>query len=1045
MVGIENFDLCDWIRKAYKKFKSTTYFDRTNAPVREQIIHFESSPDWRTISDPEECFQKMAKALLSADESEWKRYQDNIVQKIQAFCYPKKLKVEKEPRFYTTAKQRTACVERLQYMINMPVEGHILGTLWILLFGYQIDQNLYERAYGNRIRKTLYNELTDGPTYSPHLFEPYFQQYQSWRDTALEDAQKCVQQDCDVVVFTLDLASYYYSLDVTPDVMEQVLCEIEKPEWQEPLATRLSLFIAEVCRVYARRLPKSECEGRAVLPIGFLPSNILGNWFLNRFDQAIVDHWNPFYYGRYVDDMLIVSKVESNSDIARKAKEGLTKKDIIQFFLLQCSKWPGILDDGACQSKSDYALLQAGDDPQKYTINPRYLPMGSNCKISIQNEKVNIFYFQRGESDALLECFKQNIGRNVSEFRHMPEDDAVFQRNDYHEIYSLTQKGINKLRDVENVEVDKFQLSKFLGKYLRIGGVIDDPAEHEFEKDLDKIFDYQTAINNYPLWERVAEILVVNERFEALTHFTRRVREAIEFITLSPDLPSEELEKLKDTLFRVQLTGVTKALALCWKPSARKFSQDFMKTLHDENITCYTYYDHDINTKHRAAWLRCRMADKSIMSVLPDFLLAEESAWRGEEGALFWNDDLNINLSRFEDVLQFLSSSEEQELLLEQRFTCMTSYKYHPYMLTMHELSMAQMLAQLLAHKMPMTAEDYKRQRKLYVESNYRIQPSDERHDVIDACPLTFGKRESVECSLVRVGDENKEKLHIALANVPLKTETLIAVLDRRPDRSYHRYQTVSKLVNQALDESADMLVMPEAFLPYEWLPILARTCAKSQMAAVTGIEHLVIGNTVYNLTATILPFRDHDNLCAQICFHLKNYYAPAELIELQKFHMIPPEHKIRYELFCWNDCWFSVYCCFELCSIQDRALFQSYVDFLVAVEWNRDINYYGNIVKALARDMHCYCVQVNEAKYGDSRIVIPTRTEERDLARIKGGKNASVLVDEINIKELRDFQFMKHSKVEFKPLPPQFNRDIVGAKRKHTLFENLKKRKSIN
>ena len=114
-------------------------------------------------------------------------------------------------------------------------------------------------------------------------------------------------------------------------------------------------------------------------------------------------------------------------------------------------------------------------------------------------------------------------------------------------------------------------------------------------------------------------------------------------------------------------------------------------------------------------------------------------------------------------------------------------------------------------------------------------------------------------------------------------------------------------------------------------------------------------------------------------------------------------------------------------------------------MEWNRDINYYGNIVKALARDMHCYCVQVNEAKYGDSRIVIPTRTEERDLARIKGGKNASVLVDEINIKELRDFQFMKHSKVEFKPLPPQFNRDIVGAKRKHTLFENLKKRKSIN
>ena len=64
---------------------------------------------------------------------------------------------------------------------------------------------------------------------------------------------------------------------------------------------------------------------------------------------------------------------------------------------------------------------------------------------------------------------------------------------------------------------------------------------------------------------------------------------------------------------------------------------------------------------------------------------------------------------------------------------------------------------------------------------------------------------------------------------------------------------------------------------------------------------------------------------------------------------------------------------------------FQSYADFLVAVEWNQDINHYGNIIKSLARDMHCYCIQVNEAKYGDSRIVIPTRTEERDLARNQG------------------------------------------------------------
>ena len=1038
--------LGEWIRKAYKKFKSNAYFDRTNAPVRESVIHFESSADWSSPPNMENHFQKIENAL-SGDDTTWMDFQKSILNNTMVYCYPKKLREKDRDQFYTTAKHGSVCVEELQYMINLPIEGHILGTLWILLFGYQIDQKLYEHTYGNRIRKTLHNELTKTPTYSPHLFEPYFQQYQSWRDRALEDAQKCIQQDCDVVILTLDLRRYFYSLDVTPEVMKQVeneigiTKEVEKLERPERLRQRLSQFIAAVCSAYAQRVPEYIRGNRAVLPIGFLPSNILSNWFLNRFDQAIVDHWNPLYYGRYVDDMLFVSKVESNSDIAQKAQEGkLTKADVIRFFLLQCSKWPGILGAGEeCHSGSDYALLQQLKNREGwYKINARYLPQDCRCEVMIQNEKVNIFYFQRGESDALLECFKQNIGRNVSEFRHMPEDDAIFQRNDYHEIYSLKQKSINKLRDVEDINVDRFQLSKFLGKYLRIGGMIDDPAEHEFERALRKILDYRTAIDNYPLWERVDEILVMNELFESLSHFATHIRDAIDHLTLKEGEYTDELSQLKDTLYRVQLTGLTKALALCWKPEAERFASEFMDSFTNKDATTGTFYDHAIDAEHRAAWLRCRMADKSVMPVLPDFLLAEDAAWEDGETFLFWNDSLNINLSRFSDILRFLSLGENK-LSPAERFAHMTSYKYHPYMITMHELAMAQLLSRLLRHQMPMTAEDYQYQRRLYKESNYQVTTFAQDSDVMNAYPLDFGKRDSVKCAVVRVGDERKEKLRIALANVPLNAETLIAVLDQRPDRTYRRYQTVSQLVNQALDESADILIMPEAFLPYEWLPILARTCAKNQMAVVTGIEHLVIGNTVYNLTATILPFCEHDNRCAQICFHLKNHYAPAELAEFQKFHMKPPEPKTQYELFCWNDCWFSVYCCFELCSIQDRALFQSYADFLVAVEWNQDINHYGNIIKSLARDMHCYCVQVNEAKYGDSRIVIPTHTEERDLARIKGGKNASVLVDEIDIKDLRDFQFMGHSKIEFKPLPPQFNLENVSKKRNHALLDDLR------
>ena len=49
------------------------------------------------------------------------------------------------------------------------------------------------------------------------------------------------------------------------------------------------------------------------------------------------------------------------------------------------------------------------------------------------------------------------------------------------------------------------------------------------------------------------------------------------------------------------------------------------------------------------------------------------------------------------------------------------------------------------------------------------------------------------------------------------------------------------------------------------------------------------------------------------------------------------------------------------------------------------------------------------------------------------------ILVDEIDIKDLRDFQFMGHSKIEFKPLPPQFNLENVSKKRNHALLDDLR------
>ena len=57
-------------------------------------------------------------------------------------------------------------------MIDLPIEAHILGTLWVLKFGILIDNKLTSNCYGNRIRRTVIDGDKDFIT--PYLFYPYF-------------------------------------------------------------------------------------------------------------------------------------------------------------------------------------------------------------------------------------------------------------------------------------------------------------------------------------------------------------------------------------------------------------------------------------------------------------------------------------------------------------------------------------------------------------------------------------------------------------------------------------------------------------------------------------------------------------------------------------------------------------------------------------------------------------------------------------------------------------------------------------------------------
>ena len=458
----------DFFQKAYKKLKSSAYYDKTNLSLRNRIACAESE------TDIDDTLRKLCDALQS---DSWDNYAADVLSKIRCIHLPKKIAEASPTSSDSDKKQGTLILnsrnakeiyfdkDGIQTFIDMPVEGHILGIVWIMLIGWQLDKE-DTNCYGNRIREKLYNELSDNVTFSPYLFEPYYQKYESWRDKALDIAQEHLKRD-NVLITTLDFTRFYYSVDITTEFMESLLKKTRFEDSQRITYERMNAFVESVItrysEVYFSEIQKA--SPRKILPIGFLPSNVLANECLHKFDGAILDGWNPIYYGRYVDDILIVEKVEKGSAIEEAYKHSeLTFEKAFDHYVVNGDRWNGLSCDEAVQ-KEKRALFEKTNvdkDTVEYSVLPKFTtPLGSKTKITLQAKKVKLFYFERGQSEALITCFREKISKNKSEFRNMPEDDPVFQKDDYTEIYVMDQTGVNKLRDVNGLKLDKYELSKY--------------------------------------------------------------------------------------------------------------------------------------------------------------------------------------------------------------------------------------------------------------------------------------------------------------------------------------------------------------------------------------------------------------------------------------------------------------------------------------------------------------------------------------------------------------------------------------------------------
>ena len=135
------------LKNAYRKWKSAIYYDKYLLIDVDRLALFERK---NNLLDDDSYFNDLANKLM--DEDIRKTLFESIYGKIKLRCFPKEYSIyENNRNGFNKIKKRIITneynpedeiIESFNYWIDLPVEAHILGGLWVLKIWYFVRCNI---------------------------------------------------------------------------------------------------------------------------------------------------------------------------------------------------------------------------------------------------------------------------------------------------------------------------------------------------------------------------------------------------------------------------------------------------------------------------------------------------------------------------------------------------------------------------------------------------------------------------------------------------------------------------------------------------------------------------------------------------------------------------------------------------------------------------------------------------------------------------------------------------------------------------------------
>lgn len=887
---------------------------------------------------------------------------------------------------------------QFRVMADCTIDFHVLSTLWILKVGHLFDAKLTSCAYGNRLRRTKnresINELSLGS------FEPYLKPFRNWRDNGIKAMRTALDQNKKIVALTADVASFYHELH--PQFMLDLafVNGVLGLELDDDQAKLHRLFI-QALQAWALGTPLKKG-----LPVGLPASAVVANIALVELDRAIEKEVVPLYYGRYVDDILLV--MENSAD-----------------FQTTDQLWSWLFARSA-----DNLNLIGGEKPldKKIAFEPPYLKkLGS--KIHFSNSKNKVFLLAGDAGKTLVDAIAHQVHLRASEWRAMPRlpRSAKHVGTDLLEATQSDGEAADNLRKADALTMRRAGFAIKLRDFEAYERDLVPEAWKEHRQAFFRAF--------------IQHVLVLPHFFDLAVYLPRVIRLATaceDFCDLR-----KIIDALKSLCKQVE-TDCDISIKACPEENLETLvglidiwqTQIFKSVL--DSITA-AFPPRHLSKVGKQEWEEYMANWQEYVFLGTEFLPRQFSikGYQAQQARLFSYDLAHLPL-RFIGLPPEMIAQRERGIPAKKSVlqTPETTGTLPNKVVEGSRILASWMKLKGLPNGLLFATRPFNLP-ELFILNKDAYQP----HGQADMRKVVLALRgfelnEKTPCfdkkGILQIPDgPPPTKYEIAVSSWQTHIDSWTASVLRAPDPDEDRYARLNRLLDSVITQPRNCryLILPELALPAHWFIRIARKLQGRGISLITGVEYLYASKS--RVRNQVWAALSHDGLgFPSLMIYRQDKQRPAlhEELELQRLAGLKMEPESNWKngvppIIQHGDFRFALLICSELTNISHRANLRGKVDALFVPEWNQDTETFNALVESAALDVHAYIIQCNDRQYGDSRIRAPYKDSwKRDILRVKGGVADYCVMGEIDVNALRQFQSTHRSSDRpFKPVPDGF------------------------